>query len=115
MCAGEEGVPQCFLRHRIGGLMVMCRQVAHGPDIHLLGSLGQAAEWEILDQTLAQWGQGYTSCTGGVIAYEVPEVESLYAGWHILQDGRGRRVGKTLRGALRSTWACRRPPIALYL
>ena len=42
----------------------------------------------------------------------VQEGESLYAVWQILQDWLGRRVGKKLRGALRSTSACRRPPIA---
>ncbi len=60
---GEAVVTPCVLRDPGRGRRVMCRQWAHGPDIHLLGPLGQAAELEVLEHAWAQWGHGSPSCT----------------------------------------------------
>ena len=40
----EEVVAQFFLGDAVGGLVAMLRQLADGPDLHLLGPCGQAAE-----------------------------------------------------------------------
>jgi hypothetical protein len=40
----ETGGPEFFLGDAVGGLVVMRRQWADGPDLHLLGPCGQASE-----------------------------------------------------------------------
>jgi hypothetical protein len=49
---GEEGVAPFFLGDPVRGLVAMVGQLAHGPDRHLLGPLGQAAELKVLDHAL---------------------------------------------------------------
>jgi hypothetical protein len=48
----EAGGAQFFRRNLRRGLVLMVCQLAHGPDIHLLGPLGQAAELQVCDQAL---------------------------------------------------------------
>jgi len=57
----EEVVAQFFLRDAVGGLVGVLRQLADGPDIHLLGPCGQASEWQVFDHSLAQLSHGDTS------------------------------------------------------
>ena len=59
----EKVGTEFFLRNIVGGLVVMLRQLADGPDIHLLGPCGQASELQVFDHPLAQLSHGYTSCT----------------------------------------------------
>jgi hypothetical protein len=59
----EAGVTEFFLRDAMGGLVVMRRQLADGPDVHLLGPFGQASEWQVFDPPLAPLSHGSTSCT----------------------------------------------------
>ena len=65
MLERAEGVPPCFLREPGGGRVGRCGQVVDGPDRHLLGPCGQAAELEIVAHPLVQWRHGSTSCTYG--------------------------------------------------
>lgn len=58
----QERVPELFLSHLGRRLVVMFGQLAHGPDIHLLGPLRQTAELKVFDHPLTQWGHGDTSC-----------------------------------------------------
>jgi hypothetical protein len=59
-----EAVGTAFLlRDAVGGLVVMLRQLADGPDVHLLGPCGQATELQVFDHPLAQLSHGYASCT----------------------------------------------------
>src|SRR5439155_7762162 len=90
----------------------MFRQLAHSPDRPLLSPFGQASELYILDHPLWEWGQDDPSWTCGVMDGDVQEGSSLpCAVWPTLQDAYGRREGRKLREALRSTTACsRRPP-----
>jgi hypothetical protein len=54
-------VTKFFLRDAVGRLVVMLRQLADGPDIHLLGPFGQASEWQVFDHPWAPWRHGSTS------------------------------------------------------
>jgi hypothetical protein len=75
---GEAVITQFCLRALVRGLVVIVGQGAHGPDIQLLGPFRQAAQRQVLNQPLAQWGPGSTSCTEGVRVGDVQEVESLW-------------------------------------
>src|SRR5438552_1357652 len=95
----------------------MVRQLAHSPDRHLLSPFGQASELSILDHPLLEWGHDDPSCPCGVMDGDVQEGSSLTcAVWPTLQDAYGRREGRKLREALRSTrqWS-RRPPASAAL
>ncbi len=59
---GEEVLTSCFLSDGGGGLMIVLGKLPNGPDRHLLGALGQAAELQILDHPCSEFGHGYTSC-----------------------------------------------------
>jgi hypothetical protein len=59
----EEVVTEFFLRDAVGGLVLVLRQLADGPDVHLLGPCGQASVLQVGDHPLAQLSHGYTSCT----------------------------------------------------
>jgi hypothetical protein len=41
--------------------VIVLRQLAHRPDVHLLSPLRQAPELETLDHSLTKFGHGYTS------------------------------------------------------
>jgi hypothetical protein len=51
---GEDVGTEFCLRDTRRGLVGMVRQVADGPDIHLLGSFGQPAELQVFEPPLAQ-------------------------------------------------------------
>jgi hypothetical protein len=57
----EEVLSEFFLGDHVGGFVIVLRQLAHGPDVHLLCALGQAPELESLDHSLTKFGHGYTS------------------------------------------------------
>jgi hypothetical protein len=41
--------------------MIVLSQLAHGPDVHFLSTLGHAPELETLDHSPSQFCHGYTS------------------------------------------------------
>jgi hypothetical protein len=59
----EAVIAPCCLRDPVRGLVVMVRQLAHSPDIHLLGPLGQAAALEVFEHALTKRGHGSPACT----------------------------------------------------
>ena len=59
----EEVITEFYLRDAVGGLVVMLRELADSPDIHLLGPCGQASELQVFEHPLAQLSHGDTSCT----------------------------------------------------
>jgi hypothetical protein len=59
----EEVITEFFLRDTVRGLVVMLRQLADSPDIHLLGPFREASELQVFDHPSAQLSHGDTSCT----------------------------------------------------
>jgi len=57
----EKVLAQFFLGDQVGGLVIVFRQLPHGPDVTFLRAFGQAFKLETLDHSLSQFGHGYTS------------------------------------------------------
>jgi hypothetical protein len=65
--AREAGGTAFLRRDAVGGLVVMLRRLADGPEVQLLGPFGQATEWPVFEQPLAPLSHGDASCPGGVM------------------------------------------------